>query len=150
ASEDVLESATEALYKATDLTSCKAAVQQLNTYLGRHADAKPQPLSAQEQARVEADFAVDREELAEINSTTFTALDAHYLEACFLLRDAAREVQAGGLPALEQARAALAWVMRQVRLDEKPIPPVPEIYALRRGRGSEDERARVFVALLQQ
>ena len=34
ASEDVLESATEALYKATDLTSCKAAVQQLKL-LGR-------------------------------------------------------------------------------------------------------------------
>ena len=111
---------------------------------------KPPPLSAQEQARLETDLAIDAEELAELNSSTFTLLDASYLETCFLFRDVARSLQVDGRPPLDQVNAAFAWAMRQVRLDEKPQHTVPELFVLRRGNGKDVERARVFLALLDQ
>lgn len=148
--DEALDSANELLYKKTDHISCQAAIQQLNTYLSRNEKEKPQPLSAQEQARLEAVFAIDAEELAEINSATFTLLDAYYLETCFLWRDVARSLQVEGRSPLDQARAAFAWVMRQVRLNEKERLIVPDLFVLRRGRGTDLERARVFLTLLEQ
>ena len=37
----------------------------------------------------------DADELEEVEAGTFRPLDAHYLEVCFLLRDAAREASGG-------------------------------------------------------
>src|SRR5438132_607129 len=83
------------------------------------------------------------------------------LEACFLLRDAARSLEvglAGGKAArqtpLDRAEAGFAWVVREVRLpppgrqpiSAEPAPPAP---VLRRGQGSPLERALVFLALLE-
>src|SRR5439155_25509433 len=87
---------------------------------------------------------------------------AHHLEVCFLLRDAARSLEAqlhtaGGKPVkqtpLARAKAGFAWVVRQVRLpagepaDEEAAPPAPVLY---RGHGTALERALVFLALLEQ
>jgi hypothetical protein len=54
------------------------------------------------------------------------------------------------LTPLEQATAAFAWTMRQVRLEEGQGPPVPSQYVLRRGSGDAQERALVFLDLLRQ
>ncbi len=150
ATDDTLESANEILYKNTLHSSYQAALQQINAYFNRHEKDKAAPISAEEQARLEAVFAIDGEELAELNTSTYTLLDAYHLETCFLLRDAARSLLVEGRPPLDQAVAAFAWVMRQVRLDEKQKQTVPELFVLRRGRGKDLERARVFLALLEQ
>src|SRR5262249_60407746 len=60
--------------------------------------------------------------LDELRSRTFTLLDGHPLDLCLLLRDAARALGTRGpdgkaAPALDEATAAFAWVVRQVRLE---------------------------------
>jgi hypothetical protein len=113
--------------------------------------------------------------LQEVERKNFTLLDAHHLDACFLFRDAARAVrdELGAEPdpgspdrpaySLRLARHAFDWVVRQVCLelavlkkDEDPpgqaTRTLPAQDILRRGRGSErtHDRARVFLALIQQ
>jgi hypothetical protein len=102
-------------------------------------------------------FQLRPDEWAEINSGTFTLLDGHYADECFLLRDVAASFAPEELlPAsepLRRAEAAFAWVVRQVRLTESReglTDPMPVAFVLRRGHGTSLERALVFLSLLQQ
>jgi hypothetical protein len=151
---DTLDSVRSGLANTTDFGTCKSAVQQLNLYFSQHPDAKPLGLSAEQRDRVTAQYLGDRKQVNEIEGGSFTLLDAHHLESCFLFHDAAQSLEVDGLPQAEQAVAAFRWVVRQVRLraaprqiDEAPTPPV---YVLRRGSGTAPERALVFLALLHQ
>jgi hypothetical protein len=101
-------------------------------------------------------FNLRDDEWAEVNSGTFTLLDGHHLDVSFLLRDVAgsftRDYMTSETPPLQQAAAAFAWTMRNVRLiegkeGESPLPPG---FVLRRGQGTVVERALVFLALRQQ
>ncbi len=51
---------------------------------------------------------------------------------------------------LEQARAAFAWSVRQVRMQPHSTYVTPVEFTLRRGSGTDLERALVFLALLRQ
>jgi hypothetical protein len=174
--ENNLELARQGLARETDLNSCRTAVQQLNTYFRQYPRFQAPPLETDQKKRLQKFFGLDEGSLAEIESSPFTLLDTHHLDECFLLRDAALSLQAGGVAAkgadgkpvrrqpLEQAAAAFTWVMDQVRDEERAAGPgtdpglagpaakviAPPAFALRRGWGSPLERALVFLALLRQ
>jgi transglutaminase-like putative cysteine protease len=148
--ETSLTPAWEALHKGGDYGQCRTAVQLLNDYLNRSPEDRPPALSDAERALLTSRFQLSPDELAEVESPTFTLLDAHHLEDCLLLRDAADALRVQDLPPLERANAAFAWVVRQVRLYEKPGAVLPPVSALRRGGGSPQERALIFLEILRQ
>lgn len=132
------------------LEQCSAAVRQLNNHFHRHPDQLPRPYDEKEGQRLRNEFGLDKDELDEVNSRSFTPLDAHYLDACFLLRDAARSLEIADLPPLERADTAFAWVVRQVRLQERPGDILPPAFVARRGWGTSMERSLLFLELLRQ
>src|SRR6266851_6706204 len=154
---DTLESVKSGLAKSTDSGTCKNAVQQLNSYLSQHPERKASALTAEQRKCLTEKCLGDPSEMAELEGASFTLLDAQHLDECFLFRDAAQSLEVNGLPAAEQAAAAFRWVICQVRLraslhldgnaDPDPIPPQ---FVLRRGWGTPEERALVFLALLRQ
>jgi hypothetical protein len=90
-------------------------------------------------------------ELAEVESQRYTLLDSYYLDLCFLVRDAARFLDAERLSAEKKAELAFAWVCRELRLTGRPEADVlPPQYALRRGIGTPLERALSFLGVLGQ
>jgi hypothetical protein len=146
------EQAREIFAKATDATSCRTALQQLNVHLSEHPDQRPGPLTDEVRQLLTdpMQLALTPGQLAEVENGNFTGLDAHHLELCFLLRDAARSLDLEGVPQPEQAGAAFAWVVRQVRLVDREEGLVSSEFVLRRGWGTARERALIFVALLDQ
>jgi hypothetical protein len=103
--------------------------------------------------------------LADLQRSSFTFADAFHIDSCDLFSDAAQALRdyyvgdephtdKAAIPAyqLELARQAFDWVMRQVQLQQAPpgLDPWPPQSILRRGTGDAEERARVFLALLQQ
>ncbi len=147
--EDQLESARQALSGSPDRATCSTALQQLNAYFATHQDRRPAPLTDEQRKLLQDRFGLDAGEVAEVDSPTYTLLDAPHVEFCFLLRDAVRSLELEKLSRAEQAAAGFAWVMRQVmpHTSEGAIPPE---FVLRRGWGSGPERAFAFVALLHQ
>jgi hypothetical protein len=99
---------------------------------------------------LESVVGLDKAEIEDVESTSFKLLDAHYLDGCYLLRDAARGMPLQGLSPLEQAEFCFHWVTRRVVLHETREEPLPPQFVLRHGQGSSRERALVFLALLQQ
>src|SRR5262249_26725156 len=156
--DDPLRTAREALSKAGDLTTCREALTQVNLMLNRplaSGAARPDIPPVAEWIRPR--FDLRDAEWAEINSESFTLLDGHHLEAAFLFRDVALSFTRDGVldnaSPLRRAELAFDWAVRQVRLPEgrdSDADPLPLDFVLRRGRGSAEERALVFVALLQQ
>lgn len=161
--DDPLDSAREVLSKSQDVTACRTALTRFNQYLVQHPEKKPaRPAPAQVEF-LKTKLGLDADELAEVMSDTFTPLDAHYLEFSLLLRETAQALELGERSPLERAAAAFGWVTRQVRLQERrgdePIGPgvslrknshLPPQFILRRGWGTAQERALVFLALLPQ
>src|SRR5262249_21754264 len=146
-------SARLALAKQPDLATCRAAMQQFGAQLAAPGAPRVPELTAGQAAGLQKLFGLDDAELAEVRSASFTGLDAYHLEACLLLRDAARSLELPGVgqTPLDRAAAAFDWVVRRVRREGagggEPLPPA---YVLRRGWGSPLERALVFLALLEQ
>lgn len=147
--DDPLEAARQILAGSPDPAACTTATQQLNAYLAAHPDQRPPGLGGEQRDLLQKRFGLDAGELGEVGSTSYTLLDAHYLGLCFLLRDAARSLEVEKLSPAEQAATAFAWVMRQVLLQEGSADFPPE-FVLRRGWGTGEERAHVFLALLHQ
>jgi hypothetical protein len=147
------ETVREAL-RDPDLANCRSAVAQMNTLFGRQPELRPPALSDAERDLLRRELNLQDDELEEAGRPEFTTLDAHYLEECLLFRDAARAIDPGSVGADVRAGLALAWVARQVsRLDEPPgqaTLAAPPVYALKRGRGTTQERAYIFQALLRQ
>ncbi len=149
---DPLEMGREILQKADGLAGYKEGLEQFNRYLHGHSDAlQEHRLSKEDRAVLKEHFGLDADELRQMEATDFQKLDSHYLELCYLLRDAARSLQLQHLPPLEQARRCFDWVCRQVVLREAPGEPLqPPLWALKRGFGSAQDRAVVFAELLRQ
>lgn len=145
-----LDGVREIVRRDTSLANCRNAVAQLNAHFARNPQA-PRPAAPTEAERgLFKQLQLDEDELNEVGSTTFTLLDAHHLDQVFLLSDAARSLDIEGLSDRDRAVAAFAWVVRQVRLRDADGDPVPPAYTLRRGWGTPQERALVFLALLEQ
>lgn len=174
ADENQLAQARAALGKNPDLPTCRGAVQQLNAHLMASRGKVELPPLAAAQEIIQQELKLPEDDYKEAASPTFTPLDAYHLEACFLLRDAARSLDLSGpagrrkgdekaavaqLDPLRRAELAFEWVVRQVRLQAPPPPlpgqpedtvPTPPAWVLRRGSGTPLERALVFLALLEQ
>jgi hypothetical protein len=148
ATDDTGVSVTEMLRQGADIDAWRREIEQLNRYLGDHPKAQPRPLSDEERELLAKQVNLDRDELAELENSTFTPLDAHYLEMAFVLRDAAHALNGHDLPALDQATKAFDWVVRQVRLQQGEDISVPPLLVLRRGWGTAQERSLAFLALL--
>jgi hypothetical protein len=159
--EDALETAQQTLTKETDVNTCRGALQQINSYLADNPGKRPAVLTAEQLGALQPRLGLDRSEVAEIEGGNYTLLDAHHLARCFLFRDAARSLEVRGLGTgpdgsplrptpLDQATAAFAWAVREVRLQDHAQEPLPAAYAARCGWGSALDRALVFLALLEQ
>jgi hypothetical protein len=153
------KSATAGFESLLDSVHAREAVEHLNAYLKALAKKPRLRLPQPDRDRLRRQFHLDKGELAEVDSPKFTALDAHYLESCYQLAQVVRALDMKGLPGLEQARKAFAWVVRQVNLVERthPLPftteedaLLPPQLVLQLGRGTARERAVLFLALLQQ
>jgi hypothetical protein len=150
----------------------RSALQQLDSYVSLQKDvATKLGLSEEERALISRQLLPrllrrDLEaRLKDLDRQSFTIVDAFHLDSCFLFRDAAqglREYYIGEpkLPndpkydeyRLTLARLAFEWVMRQVHFAPPPpgLDPWPAMDILRRGTGDGEERARIFLALLEQ
>jgi hypothetical protein len=142
------------LYRtATDATEFRVANERANALLAGDPEAITRHYPGAKdkyQKFLETAVGLDKAEIDEVNSSTFTLLDAHYLEGCFLLREIARSLPLQGLSPLQQAEYCFGWVMRHVFLENGRDELLPPPYVLRRGQGNAAERAWVFLALLQQ
>ncbi len=148
--DEALNAARDIFRKEVGLKSYRNAIQKLNTYFSRHPEQRPPSLPDEQRDLLVQRVGVEDDELAEITSNTFTLLDAHYLDLCFLMRDAGRSLGVQELPPLQQAEKMFAWVTRQVRLQEGTGAPLPPQFVLRRGWGTSLERALVFLEMLNQ
>jgi hypothetical protein len=149
--DDTFDVLKDSLRKTDDLGAGRRIVEQINVTLGRSDESpKPEPLSDARRELLAKEFQLSPEELADVARADFTPLDAHYLDQCFLFRDAARSLEVGSQPPAEKAKAALGWVARNVRLLDSTDPPLPPEYVALRGSGNALERAYVLLALLQQ
>lgn len=138
------------LRKHGDLASCRTVLAQLNTHLTAAGADLPHPLSAEDQQFIRQALQLTDEEMQEVNASSFTLLDAYHLEQSLLLGEAARALDEPDGPAVQRAAAAFAWVCRQVRLAEVEEGLVPPLLVLRRGWGTDLQRALLFLALLEQ
>jgi hypothetical protein len=157
--DDSLEQVRQSLTDESDLNACRAALQQVNTYLSQPADvARPPAPTAEQLDSVRRQAGLDAKSVEEIAATSFSLLDAHHLTYCLLMRDVARslDVQGGrgtGVDLrgpLDKAAAAFDWVVRQIRPLHWQAAYAPPDWVLRRGRGTEVDRALAFLGLLPQ
>src|SRR5262249_2874102 len=130
--ENQLALARAALGKQSDLATCRGAIQQLNAHVNAHREQVQKELKSPDDARqvLQGELKLPDDDFNEVASPTFTTLDAHHLEMCFLLRDVARSLDLAGpaarrkdgekaptqLAPLKRAELAFDWVMRQVQL----------------------------------
>jgi hypothetical protein len=154
AAGDPRQDVRDILGRDPDLGNCKAAVQSMNALLTRDEGLRPKPLGDAETDLLTREMKLRPEELDELRRPEFTPLDAHYLEECLVLRDAARAIDPGPIGTADRAAVLLAWVGRQVIRVDPPAGqiglPAPPLYTLRRGQGPAEERAYVFQGLLRQ
>ncbi len=151
-----LDAARQTLGGETDAATCRAAIQQINSYLGQAPDSERPPLLSDAQAKeLRKSVQLEKGDIDEIEGGSYTALDAKHVEFCLLLRDVAHslEIHVPGNESLTsdplaRAQAAFDWVVRQVRL--RPSGPVTPDLALRRGWGTDVDRALIFLSLLRQ
>ncbi len=134
-----------------DWTRFRDAVRQLDGHFAK-ADVldRISKSAAEQRSFLENELGLNAAELAEVEATSFRTADAHYLDECSLLQEAARALDVRGLPAAEQSRIYFQWVMRNVISHEQGDCNTPPAFTLRRGVGSPMERALVFLALLRQ
>ncbi len=134
-----------------DWTRFRDFLPRFSTYFAKPEVQARLRLTEAERKYLTDEVHLSSAELAEIEAAEFRTADAHYLDECFLLRDAARSLDTAGLDtAPKQTQALFRWVMRNVLLHEQVDTWVPPAFTLRRGHGDAVERALVFLALLRQ
>lgn len=154
---DPWDGVAKRLRKDADAGGARAALGKLTEELAARPDLPPPAALAGDAEKTLVALArLAPEDLGVVRPAAFPPGDAPYLAECLYLRDAARAVDPVGLPPAEQARAAFAWVCRQVYVrpwvtdDGRFVPAVPPTYVLRRGWGTGYERATVALSLFQQ
>ena len=154
--ENSPEAARKTLEKDTDVTTCRTALTQFNSFNQQSTNPHPPGLSKAAQEHLQQRFGLDHDPAAirEIEGDSYTLLDSHHLDQCFLMRDALRALEGDtrgpALPPLERVTNAFNWVVRQVRLQDGLFTMVPPQFALRRGWGTAYDRALIFLELLNQ
>jgi hypothetical protein len=154
---DPWEAAAKRVRKETDAAGVRASLGKLTDDLAARQDVPgPTALSPDAEKTLATLARLAPEDLEVVRPAGFFGADAAYVADCLYLRDSARAVDPIGLPPAEQAKAAFAWVCRQIYVqpwvtdDGRFVPAVPPTYVLRRGWGTGYERATVALALFQQ
>lgn len=134
-----------------DWTRFRDGIRQLDNHFAQAEILDRIGKSAAGQRKfLESELGLSAAELSEIEATSFRTADAHYLDECFLLKEAAQSLDVRDLPAADQANLYFQWVMRNILPHEQGDSNTPPGFTLRRGFGSSMERAMVFLALLRQ
>jgi hypothetical protein len=152
--EDALGNIRDTLRKDRKLDGFKTAVAQLDVYLARPNESKPNPVSESE-LQIARHLQLSEDEIKEVTRPDFSPLDVYYFDECFLFHDAVRALkldwsQSSDESQLQRAQLGFAWAMRQVWLQDKPGPrPLPPSFTLRIGSGSLAERTGVALAVFR-
>ncbi|CAN5268786.1 hypothetical protein BH11PLA2_BH11PLA2_12330 [soil metagenome] len=147
------------LVRQPDVITARRVLNQLNSDLNNANQSLPEfPTAAVTKATEKLSPGAD--EARDWTSAVTTSMDANYLGESLFFRSVARSLDLEGLPVEQQAKAAFAWVCRQVydrpwMLSDRGgqrllLPPVPPQYVLRRGYGIGFDRESVFLALARQ
>lgn len=120
------------------------ALDQLSTARG-----KTPPLDPAINEQLKTKLNLTDADLKEINRPEYDPLDSHLVYQGLFFADAARTLEMGNAPTVEKAKAALGWVTRHVRLEERDAPPDPPALVAQRGSGTALERTYVMAALCQ-
>jgi hypothetical protein len=164
ASTSLRQGSTSSFLEQMQLVHASEAVNNLNNYLKTIKSEKVRSLSEKDRSHLKDLFHFDAGEMAELDSAVFTKLDTYYLELCLHLADVVRSLDVQEMPALDRARLAFEWVVREVTLKErarwKPTGGselvlgednlMPPEMVLPIGHGTAKERAFIFLDLLQQ
>jgi hypothetical protein len=156
--DDPVEQARQLLVEEDDLNACRAALQQINTYLSQPNATRPPAATPDQRETLRKQLGLDAAAVEEVAAASYSLLDAHHMAYCFLMRDVARSLDVQGSGAvggdsrapLDKASAAFDWVVRQIRLPDRPLAQGPPDWVLRRGRGTDLDRALTFLGLLTQ
>ena len=138
--------ALEDLRTAPGVATYREVLRRLNPILNKQAELR---LSDPQKAWLEK-AGLGPDDFVEIDARTFRPLDAHHLDASYLVRDVARMLEVVGLDPLEQTKCILAWVDRRVLLHQHGQEGMPTAYVLRAGFGGPGDRSAVFIAVLGQ
>lgn len=139
--------ASDMLVSATQVGHFRDGLQMFTAALAKQAApelTKPQLEFLRDKAHLSA------KEIEDISAAAFTPIDAHYVEAVFLFRDAAASLAVAKLKPIDQAKRVFDWVMRRVLLHEQVDEWLPPAAVLRRGHGGARDRALVFLEVLRQ
>ncbi len=148
--EDLLKTACELFHQARDLGHFRDALHLVNGSLERASDRPSFHLDQDQRDRLVQALGLSEDEVEEIEAASFRPLDAHHLECCYLLREAAHTLEQAELSPLQQAEVCFAWTMRHVALFEGDEELVPPRFVLQRGLGTALERGLLFLALAHQ
>ncbi len=86
-------------------------------------------------------------DVKEVNRPEYSPLDAHVVYQAMFFADAARTLEVGKASIAEKAQAALGWVNRHIRTEERDGPPDPPALVSQRGTGTPLERIYVLAAI---
>lgn len=151
--ENHLAMAKQSLDGQRDLGSCRQALNHLNKYrMTKSNELQKIPL---QNDIPEAILAKHRDYL---QSVTSPGMDAWYIEECLFFREIAiaGEFSVKGRDSAATIKAASElwdWIMREVALHDSPLESAikaPLHWILRRGTGTAEERALIFLAMLRQ
>lgn len=136
---------------ADDWTRFRDFLPKFNSHFARAEVQSRLQLTAAERKYLSNDVHLTAAEITDLEASEFRPADAHYLDECYLLRDAAQALESAALDTPEkQARALFGWTTRNVLLHEAVDSWIPPAFTLRRGYGSALERSLVYLALLRQ
>lgn len=130
-----------------DLAKCRTALQQLDAQDG--AGSRP-ALSDAERAELTARLNLTPAEAAELGQSTFSQVDAAYLQECLLVRAGVRTLKVDARPPLDRARVGFEWACRMVYVDDRTPWPANPWTTLEGGSGIALSRAYVVLAVWQQ
>jgi hypothetical protein len=149
--EALSDTVSQGFRKFSDAKGYRQIVENLNSSLsGGTIERKPQPLTAEQRAALKSECGLSDAEVAEVSRPEFSPLDAYYLDETVMYRDIARALDVGGLKPVDKVRAALNWVVVNLRPMDIPGPAIPPWYVAMRGVGTNLERTYAMLRLLHQ
>lgn len=145
------EPAKEGLRKAhPDVDHLRSILDHINAALSVEPAKRPTPLSDSEKAFLKERMSLTDSQIQHLNQPEFQLLDAHVLDQALVFRDIAHSLGVNKAKPVKSVLAALDWVTRHVRLEERNGPIDPPDRVVLRGRGTGIERIYVLTSLLQQ
>ena len=127
-----------------DWTRIRDGLWQLSKQFSSTEMIEALRLSAEDRQFLENEVGLNAEEMAEVEATSFRTADAHHLDECLLLCDAAKFTTMPGLNLDEQVDGYFRWVMRNVYLHEEGDEWIPPAFILRAVSASARSRPGVF------